>query len=37
VAHDLHHLGQVARVMGRQYTNAVGPWLAYLPLLKPPQ
>lgn len=33
VAHDLNHLGQVARVMGRQYTEAVGPWLEYLPLL----
>jgi uncharacterized damage-inducible protein DinB len=33
VAHDLNHLGQIARVMGRQYTAAVGPWLAYLPLL----
>jgi uncharacterized damage-inducible protein DinB len=35
VAHDLNHLGQIARVMGRQYTDTVGPWLAYLPLLKP--
>jgi uncharacterized damage-inducible protein DinB len=33
VAHDLNHLGQIARVMGRQYTAAVGPWLEYLPLL----
>lgn len=33
VAHDLNHLGQVARVMGRQYTEAVGPWVEYLPLL----
>jgi uncharacterized damage-inducible protein DinB len=36
VAHDLNHLGQIARVMGRQYTAAVGPWLAYLPLLARP-
>jgi uncharacterized damage-inducible protein DinB len=35
VAHDLNHLGQIARVMGRQYAGAVGPWLAYLPLLDP--
>jgi uncharacterized damage-inducible protein DinB len=35
VAHDLNHLGQIARVMGRQYTEAVGPWLQYLPLLAP--
>ena len=35
VAHDLNHLGQIARVMGRQYTGAVGPWVEYLPLLGP--
>ena len=35
VAHDLNHLGQMARVMGKQYVDAVGPWLAYLPLLQP--
>jgi uncharacterized damage-inducible protein DinB len=33
VAHDLNHLGQIARVMGRQYTDAVGPWAEYLPML----
>jgi hypothetical protein len=33
VAHDLNHIGQIARVMGKQYREAVGPWLAYLPLL----
>ncbi len=33
VAHDLNHLGQMARVMARQYTEAVGPWREYLPLL----
>jgi DinB superfamily len=37
VAHDLNHLGQIARVMGRQYTDAVGPWLAYLPMLGTPR
>jgi uncharacterized damage-inducible protein DinB len=35
VAHDLNHLGQIARVMGKQYADAVGPWIAYLPLLQP--
>jgi hypothetical protein len=30
VAHDLDHLVQVARVMARQYGDAVGPWRAYL-------
>jgi hypothetical protein len=36
VAHDLSHIAQIARVMGRQYTEGVGPWLAYLPMLKRP-
>lgn len=35
VAHDLNHLGQMARVMGRQYSEAVGPWVEYLPMLGP--
>jgi DinB superfamily len=30
VAHDLDHVNQVARVMARQYSDAVGPWRAYL-------
>ena len=33
VAHDLSHIGQIVRVMGRQYAEAVGPWRAYLPML----
>ena len=33
VAHDLSHIGQVVRVMGRSYAEAVGPWRAYLPML----
>jgi hypothetical protein len=33
VAHDLSHIAQIARVMGRQYTDDVGPWRAYLPML----
>jgi hypothetical protein len=36
VAHDLSHIAQIARVMGRQYSEAVGPWRAYLPMLQPP-
>ena len=35
VAHDLSHLGQIARVMGKAYTEAVGPWAEYLPMLQP--
>ena len=30
VAHDLDHLMQIARVLGRQYSDDVGPWRAYL-------
>lgn len=30
VAHDLDHVMQIARVMGRQYADEVGPWRAYL-------
>lgn len=30
VAHDLDHLVQIARIVGRQYTDAVGPWRKYL-------
>jgi hypothetical protein len=33
VAHDLGHVGQTARVMAKQYREAVGPWRAYLPVL----
>jgi hypothetical protein len=35
VAHDLGHIGQVVRVMARQYSDAVGPWRAYLSILAP--
>ena len=31
--HDLSHLAQIARVVSRQYREAVGPWRAYLPIL----
>jgi len=34
VAHDLGHIAQVVRVMSRQYKEAVGPWVAYLSLLR---
>ena len=33
VAHDLGHLAQTARVMAKQYRSAVGPWIAFLPVL----
>jgi hypothetical protein len=31
--HDLGHVAQVARVMAKQYREAVGPWRAYLPIM----
>ena len=33
VVHDVSHIGQIARVMSKQYGEAVGPWKAYLPVL----
>lgn len=33
VVHDLGHIGQIVRVMAKQYTEAVGAWQAYLPIL----
>ena len=33
VVHDLGHIGQIVRVMSKQYGDAVGPWRAYLPVL----
>ena len=34
VVHDLGHIGQVVGVMAKQYTEAVGAWQAYLPVLR---
>jgi hypothetical protein len=34
VAHDLGHIAQITRVMAKQYREAVGPWEAYLPVLR---
>ena len=33
VAHDLGHIAQIARVMAKQYREAIGPWRAYLPVM----
>jgi len=33
-AHDLTHLHQISRVMAHQYREAVGPWIAYLGVLR---
>ncbi len=34
VVHDLDHIVQVSRVMAKAYTDAVGPWRAYLRVVK---
>jgi DinB family protein len=31
--HDLDHIGQIVTAMAKQYTEAVGPWRAYLAIL----
>lgn len=33
VVHDLGHIGQIVRVMAKQYSEAVGAWQVYLPVL----
>ena len=33
VAHDLDHVMQISRVLGRQYASEVGPWRAYLRII----
>lgn len=33
VAHDLGHVAQTARVLAKQYREAVGPWRVYLPVM----
>jgi hypothetical protein len=33
VVHDLGHIAQAARVMAKQYREAVGPWVAFMPVL----
>lgn len=34
VVHDLDHIAQITRTMAKQYSEAVGPWVAYLSVLK---
>lgn len=34
VVHDLDHVGQIARTMAKVYADAVGPWQAYLSILR---
>ena len=34
--HDLHHIAQICKAMSHQYHDAVGPWSAYLSILRRP-
>jgi hypothetical protein len=34
VVHDLDHVAQIARTMAKVYADAVGPWQAYLSILR---
>jgi uncharacterized damage-inducible protein DinB len=33
VVHDLNHVGQIVKTMAKRYTDAVGPWREYLPII----
>ena len=33
VVHDLGHIAQISRVMAKQYKDAVGPWVPFMPVL----
>jgi hypothetical protein len=34
VVHDMDHVAQIARTMAKVYTDATGPWIAYLSILR---
>jgi uncharacterized damage-inducible protein DinB len=34
VVHDLNHMGQIVQTLAQVYTDAVGPWRAYLAILQ---
>jgi hypothetical protein len=36
VVHDLNHLDQIVKTMAKQYTNAIGPWREFLPIIDAP-
>ena len=36
VVHDLNHVGQIVKTMGKRYAEAVGPWRANLPIIDAP-
>lgn len=34
VVHDLDHIGQISRTLAKRYGSDVGPWIAYLSILR---
>jgi hypothetical protein len=36
VVHDLNHLGQIVKTMAKQYSDAIGPWRSFLPIVDAP-
>jgi hypothetical protein len=36
VVHDLNHLNQIVKTMAKQYSDAIGPWRALLPIVDAP-
>ena len=36
VVHDLNHTGQIAKIMAKQFHDAVGPWRELLPIIDAP-
>jgi hypothetical protein len=36
VVHDLNHVGQIVKTMAKQYSEAIGPWRQYLPIVDAP-
>ncbi len=36
VVHDLNHVGQIVKTMAKQYTDAIGPWREFLPIVDAP-
>jgi hypothetical protein len=36
VVHDLNHVNQIVKTMAKQYTQAIGPWREFLPIIDAP-
>lgn len=33
VVHDMNHVGQIVKALAKQYSDAVGPWREFLPII----